>query len=331
MEKIKFPSFVDEEQKQMLVNLAEMKEGKMMITVNGEEMELDKALANASKEGQKGIETLLDAAKPKSIEDIQESQLDVLGEINTGIALFTGVIPASLAASKEGEAITRGLGKTVKTGSEKVFDKMTKEKGTFGITQKIDNRFPDPTQINNFNDLGTAIKNLANDPDIIEAKENIIEITEKISNLGQASFGIIQTGGVNLASLQQIVDAAQNIFKIEDAIISPKMGTFKTLKEDDLYVGTGLSEMITKLENLKSVSKSEPIETTITDIANKKPEVVSSEKKVGTGEGKIDITIKIDAPPQIDTEIVKKTMKDTLFVQEFIGKMKEVTSNFNLT
>lgn len=333
MKRIKFPDFVSEDQKKYLANIAEMKDGKMMIEVNGESMELDKAIAKAG--NQEGIKELLKATEKKDIVELAEDQLSVLDDINIGINYPKGKTAVAASTTKTGEKFVRGIGKTTKEMGVKAGDVLgtTKEMSQWMKTN-IDPLGEKLSKLDftNLKDLDTAanllskefeklIKSTETQNKLNEAKDLLKNIpgADKVFNIDYVKFG------------EELLNALKKWTKIgNDVLITPD-GAIKFNPEDTILAGTGLDVISKMLENPKANVQGAMVQNTVTEMANKKPETISSEKKSGTNEGKIDITIKIDAPPQIDTETIKKTVKDTLFVQEFIGKMKEVSSNFNLT
>jgi hypothetical protein len=75
MSKIRFPEIATEEQKKMLANISEMKDGKVMIDVGGKQVELSEAMAGKNKQQ---IDALIEASKPKSVEELAKGQLNAL-------------------------------------------------------------------------------------------------------------------------------------------------------------------------------------------------------------------------------------------------------------
>lgn len=314
MKRIKFPDFVSEDQKKYLANIAEMKDGKMMIEVNGESMELDKAIAQAG--NQDGIKKLLEATEKKDIVDIAEDQLNVLDDIRIGLSIPKGKTGAALSATKTGEKIVRGAGKTTK---ETGIDVANLLGGSTAELTKYLRKNVDKQKDFDLTKIVDLFKGLVKEEDKTKIKDRAKDLLNITVSFDYDRFG------------DSVLTALKKWTKIgNDVLITPD-GAIKFNPEDTILAGTGLDVISKMLENPKANVQGAMVQNTVTEMANKKPETISSEKKSGTNEGKIDITIKIDAPPQIDTETIKKTVKDTLFVQEFIGKMKEVSSNFNLT
>jgi len=329
MQRIKFPEFATEEQKKLLANVTEMgKDGEMIITVDGKQMGLDEALKEVK--DPKKLDELIGATKEKKIEEYAADQLSALEEINAGISLLRGVIPTALAKTKTGKSIVRSTASTTKKLAEEGLKTVG---GTVGLGESLSKAIdPIATDIKNLDvkALNDKLTNFGKKIEDVTTKINFGELTKKIpgaSNISNILTPINTSLGVIKDKLNTILPESM---KIEDAIISPKLGVIQTLEEDDLYVGTGLSEMIDRLSKLKggtSVAEQIPSKLEI------KTESTGKETKTeGTkNEMKIDLNINISAPPQIDTTQVEKIFKDQSVIQQLIQKIEQVSSNNNLT
>lgn len=342
MKRIQFPSFVNEDQKKILANLSEMKGGQMMITVDGQTKPLVDALKDNSEEGQEGIKKLIESATPKTIEQVQESQLNVLQDIKRGINMMTGVIPTAIARTRGGEKMVRGIGEKISTEGENIFKKATGEEGTVGLSKKLDdafNKILKETGKIDFKDMGKVISEINVNGKTLG--DRFLDLNEKmkpyISFL--ETYATKKIGEENIDATKETVskllekmDKFFTVTEMEDGIISPKLGTFKTLKEDDIYVGSGLSEMIDKLFEIKNITSAQP-SNLVSNLSTVSPQekVTSVESKSSPSEMKIDLNINVTAPPQIDTNQITTVLKDQFVIQQIIQKIEQVTSNNNLT
>lgn len=332
MQRIKFPEFATEEQKKLLANVTEMgKGGEMIITVDGKQMGLDEALKEVK--DPKKLDELIGATKEKKIEDYAKDQLSALKEINAGISLLRGVVPTALAKTKTGKSIVRTTASTVKDVGTKGLEMVG---GTLGLGESL-SKVIDPiaTDIKNLDiqALNTKLTTFGNKIGEISGSISLDKLKEKVglkdNNMDKLDRLITPLNDIK-TYLKNLLGSTG--IKIEDAIISPKLGLIQTLEEDDLYVGTGLSEMIDRLTNLKGGASVEELMPTKLEI---KTESTGKETKTeGTkNEMKIDLNVNINAPnlPQIDTAQVEKIFKDQSIIQQLIQKIGQVSSNNNLT
>jgi len=119
--KIKFPEFATKEQQEMLANITEMgANGDMKIKVDGKEMDINAAMEEFGTD-EESFNKLIDASKPKKMEDLAEEQLGTLNTIKGIVASMSGVVPRALASTKLGTEVndaTRKVGKAVSTSAE---------------------------------------------------------------------------------------------------------------------------------------------------------------------------------------------------------------------
>ena len=74
MKKISFPDFATEEQKTMIANISQMKDGKIQMKVDGEMKDVNEVLQKF-KGDQKGLQEFLESSQPKSMEELALEQL----------------------------------------------------------------------------------------------------------------------------------------------------------------------------------------------------------------------------------------------------------------
>jgi len=114
MRKIRFPDLnLTEEQKTMIANMSEMKDGTYKIEVGGE----SKSISQLSKED---VELLKKVGEPKTMEELAKDQLDTLKDIDANTKYFEGKLPYTFAGSKVSQGVlegtrkvSRGITKTV--------------------------------------------------------------------------------------------------------------------------------------------------------------------------------------------------------------------------
>lgn len=320
MKRIQFPDFMTEEQKKTLANLTEMKEGKMMIEVEGEMKTIEDALKDVQEKGQAGLEKLLKKPEKKSIEEIAEDQLSYSQKIAANTSILSEMLPAALATSPEMQKVF----KSMVAGTKKVREKVTGGGGTTELAKTV----------------MTAIANIKKEGQQIDITQFTNAITEPFKKLFpeeyttkiNALLSEVQGKTEDIEIYKTVAEYFNKITDVKDAIISPKLGTFKTLPEDEIFVGTGLSEMFNKMSEMKTEIP-QISESFIPNLPNLQTQEtkVTSEVKETTKEIKIDLNINVTAPPQIDTNEITKVLKDQLVIQQIIQKIEQVSTNNNLT
>jgi hypothetical protein len=324
MSKIRFPEIATEEQKKMLANISEMKDGKVMIDVGGKQVELAEAMRGKNKEQ---IDALIEASRPKSVEELAVSQLNALEEIRVGINLMTNKVPAALSGTKGGEDITRGLAEM----QSKALEKLNESFG--GSTKQLS------TNLSTYvDDVGAAFRKLVKGDGSVDELEKAIKIASKNIKDAVANMKLpttILTGepdfGPMLEAMKKITDAFKNIITGNDVVIS-KTGVIKTAPEDTIIAATGMDKILNMIDNPKSVSEVTPTSLKMPELPRFAEQIVNEKKESKfTVDQNVNLKISIDAPPQIDTSMIEKVLKDRGVTEQIIANIKNVKSNTNLT
>jgi hypothetical protein len=109
MRKIRFPDFMSAEQQKMVANLAEMKDGQYVITVDGQTKPIAEALEGINNQQQ--LDELIGKTEPKKMEDIAFEQLNIQKQMEASLKSLEGRAARGIASSK---AVDRFM----KAGSE---------------------------------------------------------------------------------------------------------------------------------------------------------------------------------------------------------------------
>jgi hypothetical protein len=332
MKRIKFPDFATEEQKKLLANVTEMKDGVMKIQVDGKEMNLDEALKNVSSKEE--LEKLIGATEKKDITELAQEQLDVLEEIKIGLAMPKGKTGFALSTTKTGESIVRGMGTAYKKTGTDVADLYGGSTGDLSqymkktidpFAEKLKNvDFTSLTELDKISEeLGKTFKGIISDENREKAKEKLKKLPggETIIDFNYTKFG------------EEIVNALKMWTKIgNDVLVTPE-GAIKFNPEDTILAGTGLDVVAKMLEKPNANVEGNPMTSMLAEMTKTKPptETTTATPKEGSKEFKIDLNVNITAPPQVDTAQVVKVLKDQFVIQQLIEKMEQVSSNNNLT
>lgn len=119
LSKIRFPSFMNEDQQKMIANLAEMKDGEYVITIDGKAESLEDLLART--DSTEELNKILEAAKPKTMEELAEEQLSLQESMETSLRQISGRTSRALATSN----IVEELGNATREGFKGMTDIIT--------------------------------------------------------------------------------------------------------------------------------------------------------------------------------------------------------------
>lgn len=215
MRKIRFPDFMSEEQQKMVANLAEMKDGEYVITVDGKEQKLADVLADTNNKEQ--LDKLIETTKPKAMEDLAAEQLDLQKSMAASLKKLEGRAARGIASSK----LTDDLIKTTTTTTRAGTDVLTSggALGTGAIRGLIDSATPELKSIfgkmmeGNF-DFTTEGDNLTKQIEIL------VESQSKIVGENSATFAkFLEQYGAKMP--EQLKEKIEGITGIE---IKPQQG-----------------------------------------------------------------------------------------------------------
>lgn len=291
MGKIKFPEFATKEQQEMLANITEMgANGDMKIKVDGEEMDINDAMEKFGTD-EESFNKLIDASKPKKMEELAEEQLGTQKSILGVAESLTGRAGRALAITKlstQADDATRKVGKKV----VKTFDSFSSKK-IGDVSQKVGETFI-TSIINGENSVtalgvaATTISTFFND----SFKISLETASTGLNELGESSnifLQLIKTLGTEVGvafkkheNLSAPVSPSNTEIKVNDFVI-------KTLDTDKFVMGGGTNPMGGN-----------------SDVASK-----------NTGPIVVDLNIKVDAPG-MDTSQLMLAFNDPKVKQEII-------------
>jgi hypothetical protein len=293
MGKIKFPEFATKEQQEMLANITEMgANGDMKIKVDGKEMDINAAMEKYGTD-EESFNKLIEASKPKKMEDLAEEQLGTLKTIEGIIASMSGVVPRGLASTKLGTEVndaTRKVGKAVSTSAESFSSKKIG-----GVVGDVSEKFM--TSIingeNGVTALGVAATTLStffND----SFKTSLDKAKTSFDGLGESSNTFLKFMETMIKKAGGVFEKHENLsspgspqpntqIKVEDVLIT-------SLPEDKFILGGGTNPMGNNSEGTTK-TMSGPID--------------------------INLNIKVDAPG-MDTSQLMLAFNDPTVKQEMI-------------
>ena len=116
MRKIKFPDFMSEEQQKMVANLAEMKDGQYVITVDGQTKPIAEALEGINNQEQ--LDELIGKSEPKTMEDLAAEQLDLQKSMAASLKKLEGRAARGIASTKLTDDLINVSTKTTRAGTD---------------------------------------------------------------------------------------------------------------------------------------------------------------------------------------------------------------------
>jgi len=283
LNKIKFPEFATEEQKEFLANITEIgKGGEMKIKVGGLEQDLEKVLKEVGGDKDK-FEKLIEASKPVTMEDLAKQQLDVqtkqLGAINS----LKGVTGRAIGSSETGEML-------IKTSSE-----LTEK--TTGLFQgeKLSPKTIREGIDSNLGEFLNVIEDISKGKGTIEDVGKVVsKMFTNMSNYAEETFTeMSEIFKKNKLDLQTSSSAGSRI-------TGNLLGKDETVQNKSLLFLP--SDESTKNQNLPEGKVEEKIE---------------SKREVSVN-GALDLNVKIDAPPTMDSAKLNEIINSTEFREKLI-------------
>jgi len=118
LSKIKFPATFTEEQRNFIANLSEIGPGgEMTLTIDGEEVGIDKAMETFAKD-KDALNKFMKDQEPKTMEELAKEQLTVQENQEILLAMIADTMGYGLAASKGGERLSRAEIEIYRNGVE---------------------------------------------------------------------------------------------------------------------------------------------------------------------------------------------------------------------
>ena len=252
MKKIKFPAATDE-QKTMIANMAEMKGGQYVVNFTDKD---GKAQEKAVSElNSTDLEALVEASKPKSMEDLAKGQLNSSERIEKILESMSKRLPAAIAGSRGGKAITEaprelaeGLGTITKGVTSKKIGKGLDE--TTDIAFEALNKVASGT--GSMADVTTALSKISENTKTAfgstwtEAMGNAKVATDNLSKSQNGIIQLLNTGagtlgkslGLTSAAAKSTTATGSQKLKVDDFIIEThKQDELKLVGGTDLYGG----------------------------------------------------------------------------------------------
>jgi hypothetical protein len=349
MSEIRFPTLdtgpMSEEQKQMIANMSELRDGKYSVMVEQKDAQgfktgimKEKAITELSEED---IKTLSESSKPKALEDIAKEQLTALNRI-AGAVTSTATAPkAALFGSAIGQA-ARGGAYRVESGSADIAGKALK-----------------PEELNKFvNDMTVSFKEygkLMMEGDKEGAEKIGKGMEDRLKGVGEdglkkAEEMFKEVSGIVGVEAKRFFHAgnpsATNTTQTTSQQSQEPKGSFMQQLGGNAFDNVnqgkaGESQPVTSSQvsnlNNQTVNTTNNNQQTSMNQSNVLTDVMSKALPPQIVEHKFDgtITIKVDVPPGVDSAYVTKTINDMVNSPAFTDKMMKsqevMANNYGLT
>jgi hypothetical protein len=340
LKKIKFPDFATEDQKKLIANLTEMGEGgEYKIQVGTESLNISDILEKAKDE--KGLKELLEAAKPKTIEDIAKEQLSATQSLIVAIKSIADRTGYAVAGGERGGELVDVIRK-----STEVLNKMTSQESLSikNIREGVDKNFG--SILDGINDLVKGDKSVSGvftDFETVLSNSGTFIKDVFLETIGKTNetFNLLnqETENKLIKTLQSLGnyevssdDKSVTPVKGSDVLKHPG-GQVELLPQDSFFAMTNGDKFIEKVKMMSSV-----VNNTNDDIINriKNMSVMPNNSMATntTSNSNINLNINIDAskvPSHIDTNELKLALGNQSIKEEIVKSLKSVMSNNNLT
>lgn len=290
MSKLQFPDFATDEQKTLLANITQMKDGKMQIKVDGDMKDMNEVLKGFKGDDEK-FQKFLKDSQPKSNEEILQGQLTYLDEIKNNTQALKGKTGYALAGTKQGQKMMAAE-RDVKVGLLQSFEK------EFKISDMRKTFETDLSAVS-----ATLLKvsdGTAKWEDVQETFFSTFEsTTKKMKEAGENIFK-------NLGDVYNKAQAGDNEYtKMTANVIG---GGIKGAAEKEGFSGGFLVETEPKA-NINKIDGQNNKMTTLSEIGKIDKSDVSLDSKT-TVNGDMTLTVKIDAPQNVDTKQLALALND---------------------
>ena len=362
LQEIKMPSLnVNEEQRTLIANLAEMKEGAQGkgYYVQIEDEKGVKSEKLVSQLNEKDIEQLGKqyADGNKSIEELAKDQLSYSKQMAASLTAIEKSVGVGIAGSKAGEAVVdlvqaadqliyKPIAKALDTGNiAKTIDKagddlgqMFKniEQGVSGFDGTVDGMkklFTDT-----LGGLGTAVSNAR-----LEFEKNLKRVQKLQTFESEQGANTLQEQGSNFNFIP-----ANDAFVFGDAnnktVLKPSLTDQSLFAErESMNKILGGEDIMIKMKSILSETNTQQQTQQITEILNKAQNSMSTngqnvKHKMDPVEhkGEIKFTLDVNVPQGVDKEAVRtffnETLRnDTATMQNLSVQLRKVVDNFNFT
>lgn len=288
LSKIRFPSFLTDEQQKMIANLAEMKDGEYVITVGNETKSLAEALSDMDTTEE--FNKLIEASEPKTMEEMTREGLSIQERMAADLAVMSGRVPRGLATTKAGDTAANALTGLIDGIADLLTDRGVLSSKSFrDVTDKSA-------------DIGVDM--------ISQLLTGNMNLTD---GMGKLVDTFTEFGGTQLDNLiLNLGEQREEMSKSSNAFA--KIGTDLINKID---------EFITKQFGITIPSQRSAADESLKKEIETKNTETKTEQKTITTSSTVDVNIKLEVPAGMSESAVKDALGTEDIKQEIVKIVKE--------
>jgi hypothetical protein len=324
MQKIQFPSDmnISEEQKQLLTNVSQMKDGEIKIrTKSGDLEDINKVLKDVGGDKDK-LKELMEANTPKTTEDLLRESNTYAQEQTNAINALRGKTGKAIASSSTTEKFLDAETQLVK-GVANTFDKALNissirkgfDDNVGGITSALAKL---ATGEGSMTDVSNAFKDA-----VTKTGEGLTKVYDDVKKYGSEETEKIMGGKNEYAKavvtiLDKFVEYAGKVEKVDlDLVDNKKTSTLKEISEPTLTkINPSTSNDILRDVSVGS-GVSQPDLTKILEETSKYNNIT----------GKLELELKINAPSGMDTKQLEIMLRDPKVREAVINTIHAAKTN----
>jgi hypothetical protein len=316
MKTIKFPEIATEEQKTMLANITEMKDGKMTIMVDNKPVELNEALKSIGNDKEKLAE-LLKSGEPKDMLTLAKEQTSYQKDMANSLNALVSKPGAIIGGSKMGGKIMQAENQ-LKAGTADAFSKALD-------IGKLREGFD-----NNMGGISKALYRLTTGEGSFEDVGK--ELFETTKNIGVSFETVFADVKKNSSDLYKDIQAGNN--EISKGIANVILGMGGLIKNADkgkgeeFFNGSVLPTVETKVNPIATVNGVSVDKLKETTTQTKSTETQITENN-STLSGDMTLNIKVDAPQGVDTKQLSLALNDPEVKARIIEILQKSVANNN--
>jgi len=305
MSKIKFPDFINEDQKKLLANVTQMKDGEMKINVGGEMKDLNEALKSVG--GDKAaFEKLIKDNTPKSNEELLNEQLTVQEKIANNTESLKGKTGRALAGTKKGEEMLVASGNITKAITDSFNKEMDIGKMRKGLDENLTAIGDSLLKFSKGEGSFTEVASIAGDILSKSAHKFGDMVVNVTKNLNAQGIKMQETGSVSEQTVANFVSSGAGV-----------LGS--AFKESE-NIGTE-----SKVKAVDTKSKAVPINTDLKNYTGRYKDIIDYQKPENAnakGEtfhsGKLDMDINVKIPSGMDQRAFDELMRTPEFKEALL-------------
>ena len=316
MKKISFPDFATEEQKTMIANISQMKDGKIQMKVDGEMKDVNEVLQKF-KGDQEGLKKFLEASQPKTQEELLLEQLTTQQSIDAGINSIANKTGLAFAGSKTGGKIRDAERKLVRAGTETVNKSLDISELRRGFDENVGALSQSLSRLasgeGSLTEVGQSLSSVFSN--IKGGAVNFYEDLKK--NMGEEEKKLLSSTNEFVVGLTKMAEGTYNFVKKEEKLtdVDKAISGNKTIDGKPQNLQVDMSKI--KPENNVDVFKK--IETNSGLTKEQVMEMTSLSAKENLS-GEIVLTVKVDTSDSESKAKLERLLQSDTQVRELLVK-----------